>query len=146
MKCLPLTAVLLALVAVAGCKKTRTPDKYIFAEGFTGGAVVIYNVASAPALPVVDGMIVVEFPADGVLETSSAMEDGWAKDQYFRHQGAQLKALSEAAGSEEVLPGYTGQTGSCPSLQTAFVGSKAQYDAMHSALETKLLGSVCKMK
>ena len=146
MKRLNLFAVLLALTAAAGGRKDRTPDKFVFAEGFTGGAVVIYGVASAPALPVVGGMQVLEFPADGVLQTSTAQQDGWAKDQYFRHQGSELKALREGAGSEEVFGGSSGSIGSCASVKNQYVGEPAKLEEMRKTMNAKLLGSVCKPK
>ncbi len=146
MKRLHLFAVLLALLPAAGCRKDRAPNKFVITEGFTGGAAVIYGVTGAPALPVVDGRRVLEIPADGVLQTSTAMEEGWAKDQFFRRQGADLKPLSEAAGSEEIFGGSTGSIGSCASVQNQYVGDPAKLSEMREAMDAKLLASSCKPK
>jgi hypothetical protein len=148
MKTFPFVVALVALTAVASCRKSRTPDKFVFAQDFKGGAAVVYGVTGAPPLPVVDGVRVIEVPGDGVLQTSSEQEDGSATDQYLQHQGSALRPLSVSSGAEEVYGGTTGSIGSCASVRSEYVGEgvRTKVGEMQSKLSAKLLGSVCKPK
>jgi len=62
---------------------TRHPVKYLIPDGYIGWVVVSYNEPTAPPLPIVKGEIVCKFPANGILRTSSLLEGGWAKDEFF---------------------------------------------------------------
>jgi hypothetical protein len=61
----------------------RHPVRYLIPDGYIGWVVVSYNEPTTPPLPVVKGEIVCKFPVGSVLRTSSALESGWAKDEFF---------------------------------------------------------------
>lgn len=61
----------------------RHPVKYLIPDRYIGWVVVLYDEPIAPPLPIVKGEIVCKFPADGILRTSSLLEGGWAKDEFF---------------------------------------------------------------
>lgn len=80
-------AILLALVAcpVACHKDTKQTLPAIFEvpAGFTGWAIVEYQVPNAPALPDDGGTRVARVPQAGLLKTSSSQEIGTVKNQFF---------------------------------------------------------------
>lgn len=144
------TRLVVTLIAVActlvGCRKERTPEKWVFAEGFEGEAAVLYGVPSAPALPRDGGMWRIEVPADGIVRTSTRMEEGWAKDEYFRRQGDKLVPLAELAPGGKgsgVFGGATGTVYGCEPIHTLFVGDSAKQVEMDAALKKKL-EPICK--
>ena len=52
-------------------------ETYFVPSGFEGPVLVIYDQASAPALPIVNGGRRLDIPASGVLVTSSSRSEGW---------------------------------------------------------------------
>jgi len=52
-------------------------------EGFVGWVRIDYEVQGAPELPIEDGYRLYLIPSSGHLETSSAIESGWASDEYY---------------------------------------------------------------
>lgn len=58
-------------------------------QEYSGWVMIEYNVADAPPLPVEDGAQQIRIPVDGLLKTSTPLEIGWRKDQFFwvDHQG-----------------------------------------------------------
>jgi hypothetical protein len=62
----------------------RATMQYYLPEGFSGWVSVTYRIPDAPPLEKKDGKYQVFIPEDGILETSTALHDGWGKDEYFR--------------------------------------------------------------
>lgn len=69
------------------------PERHIVPEGFTGWAVVHYGVEGAPPLREDDGAQIVEYPADGRLETSTPAPN----DEGFLHRGYYLRTADGLA-------------------------------------------------
>jgi hypothetical protein len=65
----------------------RTNRDYLLPADFEGWVTVIHQVPDAPALKVKDGVLQVEIPADGIVRTSSKLEQGWGRNQFFRKSG-----------------------------------------------------------
>lgn len=85
-----LGTLVLCFLAVAGCeaiwtllRDDRRPNRYLIPDGFVGWVRIDYEVEWASGLPVEDGFRVYRIPPSGLLETSSAVESGWASDEYY---------------------------------------------------------------
>ena len=105
------------------------PDRYI------GWVVVSYHEPTAPPVPIAKGEIVYKFPADGILRTSSTLEDGWATDQFFYYSGdGSLRRLGDTGwgGGGIIWDGsvsFEQPSEGVPKQfdQTYFVGSEEQF-------------------
>lgn len=76
-------AVGIFIVLIAGCYRSRTPSVYEVPEGFKGWVLIRVERPECPPIPFENGKLVFRIPASGVLCTSSALEIGWAKDEYY---------------------------------------------------------------
>ena len=73
----------------------RHPTTYLIPNGYIGWVEIQYDV-DAPPLPISDGKYICRIPANGSLRTASALENGWAKDEYFYYLGdGSLEPLRE---------------------------------------------------
>ncbi len=61
----------------------RHPMRYLIPSGYVGWVAVQYGEITAPALPLENGTFVCRFVSTGLVETSTTLEEGWAKDEYF---------------------------------------------------------------
>jgi hypothetical protein len=95
-------AVLLAVVVAhgSGCEQQRRPSRYLIPDGYVGWATIEFKVSGTPALPIEDGFYLVKFPPSGLLKTSSAIEYGVAKDEYYYYSGTKRRPLKETGWSE----------------------------------------------
>jgi hypothetical protein len=66
-----------------GAPIARHSARFLIPADFVGWVEVNYGARNMPALQIEDGVLIFRIPSDGVLATSSALEEGWAKDQYF---------------------------------------------------------------
>jgi hypothetical protein len=60
----------------------RHPVEYLIPAGYVGW-VKIKHGEDAEALKMFNGKYICQIPPEGVLYTSSQLEDGWARDEYF---------------------------------------------------------------
>ena len=75
-------ALLLSFLMLAACEKRRTPERHLIPASYEGVVITIYEQQGFAELPMKDGFRVYEYPADGILITSSSQpEDGWASDE-----------------------------------------------------------------
>jgi hypothetical protein len=65
-----------------GAPIARYPTRYLVPDGYVGWIEVRYGEKNAPELPLVDGAFLCKVPGDGIVNTSSVIQDGWAKDEY----------------------------------------------------------------
>ncbi len=65
----------------------RQARYYYIPEGYTGWVTVKYEKEGQPPLKEVDGTWELRIPASGVLETSSSLGSGWARDEFFWTDG-----------------------------------------------------------
>jgi len=61
--------------------------RFLIPEAYNGWVRVEFEVVGAPALPVEGGQLVLRIPPSGLLETSSAEQYGWVKENYQTHLG-----------------------------------------------------------
>jgi hypothetical protein len=77
----------------------RPSHHFHFPAGFKGWVTVKFEKSGAPELPLTDGALQFKIPDSGILETSTKLKDGWAKDHFY---------LNDASGkSEEVARAET---------------------------------------
>jgi Family of unknown function (DUF6843) len=128
-----------------GAPIARHPIRFLIPKAYIGWIKVEYG-RNAPPLEMLNGKYICRIPASGVLTTSSPLEEGWAKDEYFYYS---------EDGSTEVLPdtGWGGGgmiwagsvTGDSPSArqftQTFYVGREDQYHRNERQPTSQSLGN-----
>lgn len=65
----------------------RTSRYYYLPKGFHGWVTIKFEKEGAPPLEIKDGAYQIYIPPDGILETSSRLESGWARDEFFFTDG-----------------------------------------------------------
>jgi hypothetical protein len=79
-----------------GATLARHPIKFFIPEGYVGPAEIHYGDPNAPSMPLQNGTVICRIPESGILRTSSLIEDGWAKDEYFYYSATgSLRPLRE---------------------------------------------------
>jgi hypothetical protein len=128
-----------------GAVTARHPTIFLIPKGYIGWIKIEYGRNALP-LEMSAGKYICRIPASGVLATSSPLEEGWAKDEYFYYS---------EDGSTEVLPdtgwGRGGMiwaasvSGISPTAkqftQTFYVGREDQYHRNESHQTTQYLGN-----
>jgi hypothetical protein len=77
-----LTALSLILL-LSACGKRRAACIYEIPEGFSGWVLIVFEQTNSPPLPTRDGKLVFRICDHGQLSTSSTLQYGWAKDEYY---------------------------------------------------------------
>jgi hypothetical protein len=60
----------------------RHPTKFLIPQGYVGWVKIEHGESGSP-FEMSNGAYICRIPASGILKTSSSLEDGWAKDEYF---------------------------------------------------------------
>jgi Family of unknown function (DUF6843) len=103
--------VFLFLVLLNGCigeNQKRTPYRYLIPSGYVGWVEVRFGFAGEPELPIHEGFRIVRFSKEGILKTSSRLENGWAKDEYYYYDGEEKKKLSDGYKTGMINAGSSG--------------------------------------
>src|SRR2546429_9618871 len=80
----------------ANCQgQQRRPSRYLIPEGYVGWVRIDFNIKDAPSLSVEDGYYLFKFPPSGRIQTSSDMEYGAAKDEFYYYSGDTRHLLKE---------------------------------------------------
>ena len=61
----------------------RRPSLFLLPEGYEGWVRIDFGVKTAPALSIENGYYSFKFPQTGLIQTSSAFEEGYAEDKYY---------------------------------------------------------------
>lgn len=129
----------LAILAFNGCcSPPRTPNKYILPEGYVGWVEIVHDVPHARPLPVEDGYLVVRFPGSGVLETSSPLQNGCARDVYYYATDGGLSPIGSTGlwGNTMIRGGYTGASQASGGVKRTyggfFVGTREQLENLEN--------------
>jgi hypothetical protein len=127
-----------------GSPISRHPTTFLIPDGYVGWVEVKYGENGALPLQEDKGKYTCRIPESGLLNTSSALEAGWAKDQYFYYSRdgsvRQLRETGWGAGGT-IWAGSTEweQTadGSKPSriAEYFYVGAEQQYHRAVAANE-----------
>lgn len=126
----PLLLVATISLLTTSCN-TRRPDLFLIPAGFKGWAKVQFQVASAPALPVENGHWLLRLDGKGHLRTSSMLEGGVAKDEYFyvANGGRTSLRKTESCQGGSIWGVATGSDpiSSRADTEWFFVGSEREY-------------------
>jgi hypothetical protein len=110
--------------------------KFLIPDGYVGLIEVKYGENNTPALPIKNGTFICRIPDSGLLRTSSPLEDGWAKDEYFYYsKDGSMHALKDTGwGLGGMIWGGSAQwqqapIGSKPAqvAQFFYVGTEERY-------------------
>jgi hypothetical protein len=124
-----------------GAPIARHPDKFLIPENYVGWIEVKYGETNSPALQMNNRILIYQIPDSGLLSTSSLLEGGWAKDEYFySSQDGSLHSLKETGwGDGGMVWGNTNEweaspDGSMPKQVAAYfyVGTEEQYHRAES--------------
>jgi hypothetical protein len=131
-----LICVLLCAACLVNCRSElrRHPCRYLIPEGYVGWVKIEYEVSNAPPLALDNGVYVYNIPPNGVLKTSSSVEEGWAKDEYLYVAGDHTYPLLSTLSGEGGLiwGGGYGETSIKGEVTERyghfFVGPEAEYE------------------
>lgn len=125
-----------AAISMGAPPLARHPTKFLMPEGYVGWVSVRFGEKDATALDVNNGTRICQVPDVGLLRTSSPVEKGWAKDEYFYYsQDGSLRSLRETGwGGGGMIWGNGTEwkqtsKGTSPTQVTAYfyVGTEEQY-------------------
>lgn len=132
---------ILICIAIAvicfGCtyQSTRRPSRYLIPDGYVGWVKVKFDVSGQPTLPIEEDHYLFVFPPSGVLATSSNIEYGWSKDQYYYYlDGNRQELLQTTWGKGGLIwGGTTGWSGKnyderTDVVQEFFVGTEDEFN------------------
>lgn len=132
-----LSLLMLTLLAMGSCSQNeprRQPVRYLIPDGYVGWIKINFREQNAAALPIEDGYSVARIPESGELKTSSDIEYGWAKDEYYYYSNdtAHLLKATGRGGGGLIWGGFNGkeENSNHEVLQTYlqfFVGTEDQY-------------------
>jgi hypothetical protein len=114
-----------------GAPIARHPTRFLIPKGYIGWVEIEYG-GHAPPLAMANGTYICQFPESGSVVTSSLLEEGWAKDEYFYYSGdGSIEGLPNTGwgGGGMIWSGSTGHDSSKPGLfiERFYVGKEDQY-------------------
>jgi hypothetical protein len=86
-------------------------NRFLIPEGYAGWLCVTFAAPGAPALPIEDGFHLVLFPADGGVVTSTAVEGGKMRDEFYYYVADRRSPFD---AGQSLGGGYTVSGGSNP--------------------------------
>jgi len=121
-----------------GPEIVRHATSFLIPDGYIGWVEIKYDQSNEPALKIVSGKYICRIPASGFLQTSSPLEGGWARDEYFYYaEDGSTHALINTgrgsggmiwAGATQFLDQTTdGSLSKEAKVQFFFVGTEEQY-------------------
>ena len=111
------------------CEPARQPSRYLIPDGYVGWVNIYFLVKDAPELPVEEGHYLFRISASGELRTSSRLEGGMAKDDYYYidTQGHRRKLESTGWGKGGMIwAEITGNDEKGMIFERFFVGTEEQ--------------------
>jgi hypothetical protein len=108
----------------------RPPERFLIPAGYTGWVRVEFRQKGAPPLPTEDGRRLLKVNAQGLLQTSSDLQPGHGKDDFFYYAGERRTPLSNAGvckgGMVWQIETMVDESTSTP-FTRFFVGTEDQY-------------------
>ena len=105
------------------------PSRYLIPEGYVGWIRADFDVKDAPPLPIEDGSYLIKFPVSGWLQTSTEMQYGAAKGEYYYYSGELRHSLKSTGwgGGGMIWGGFTGKrNGTEGSCEFEFIGTEEE--------------------
>ena len=127
----------------------RHPTRFLIPDSYIGWVEVDYGETNAPSLQMDGKTYVCRIPANGILDTSTPLEEGWAKDEYFYYSpDGSTRALKDTGwGQGGMIWGQADeweptQDASEPkrAAQYFYVGTEDQYHHAVSSTESHAPG------
>lgn len=129
-----------------GAPIARHPSKFLIPKDYVGWVEVKYGETNTPSLKIGNGTLICRIPSDGLLRTSSLLEEGWAKDEYFYYtQDGLIRELEETGwGRGGMIWGNGDEWQQTPSGSTQvqitsyfYVGTEQEYHRAVSRNESR---------
>jgi hypothetical protein len=123
----------------------RRPSHYLIPDGYVGWVRIEVEVPNASPVPIEEGHYIFKIPKSGLLQTSTSLEYGWARDQYFYYSDTGLTELNHTGWGKggriwgAVTGSGTDQAGVSSKYEQFFVGTEEQFK-VHAKEE--VIGSV----
>src|SRR4051812_46135484 len=128
-----MTRYLLTLLctSVVCAQQTRSPEVLEAPQLFRGWAVIVWDVAGYPALPRDGAKLVERLPNDGILMTSTPLESGAAKDEFYLiDDGGNRVENPTKVGRHHGTVGSYGEPGRARHFSEFFIGTPAEAKAV----------------
>ena len=115
----------------------RHPVRFLIPDGYVGWVKVRYSEHDATPLEMENGTFICRIPYSGVLSTSSQLEEGWAKDEYFyyREDGSVRPLKDTGWGQSGMIWGEKVESEQPPVrsepmqfAESFYVGTEEQFD------------------
>ncbi len=71
-------------------------SRFLIPDNYIGWVRIEFEVPGAPPLPKEAGEYVITIPANGILQTSSPEQYGWAHDHYYYYSGQSMRSLPDS--------------------------------------------------
>jgi uncharacterized protein DUF6843 len=111
-----------------GCSQVRRPNQVLVPDGYVGWIQIIYNVPDAPELSKENGSYIIKLPPSGRLKTSSRVEYGWARDEFYSYSGTRRTRLNVTGWGGGGMVWAGAIEGSSPNqAMVYFIGSEAMF-------------------
>jgi hypothetical protein len=132
--------ILICCFALLGCAKHHRNEAYEFPDGFHGWAVIVWGVPGHPRCPTNEGGIVVRFPTNGVIVTSTHLDLQAVREGAY-YLDATGHRLASQPNTAFVGNGFMYENKSRRGMDytQVFVGTKAEYFACPDAPQAKQL-------
>jgi hypothetical protein len=132
----------LMLVGCAHFAQHRRAEIYEFPEGFHGWAVIVWGAPGHPRSQTDHGKLIVRFPADGVVITSTKLELDSVRDgaYFFDSAGRRLSSQPAIAFAGNGFMHHDA-SGRDMDYTQVFVGTKAEFRATPDAPQVERLWS-----
>ncbi|WP_263357791.1 DUF6843 domain-containing protein [Acidicapsa ligni] len=122
-----------------GASTVRHPSRFLIPKGYVGWITIKHGREGAPSA-FSNGKYVYQIPVSGIFETSSAVEDGWAHDEYFYYtkNGPLEEVPSTGWGQGGLIWGETvgvttpGESRPKQMSEKFYVGTEEQFRANES--------------
>lgn len=111
------------------CEPARQPSRYLIPNGYVGWVNIYFEIKDAPALPVEEGRYLFKISPTGELSTSSRLEGGIAKDDYYYVDKQDRRRRLESSGWGEggmIWAEITGNDEKGMIFERFFVGTEEQ--------------------
>lgn len=108
----------------------RRSSRFLIPEQYRGWVTVEFEVQGTPPLPVEGGQYVLTIGSDGVLQTSSLEQYGWANDSYFFYSAAGVHQIPDAGPQSLIWGKINGEAANSAGkrkYEEFFVGSQEEF-------------------
>jgi uncharacterized protein DUF6843 len=127
-------AISVGMIDTAACQsKQRRPNRYLIPDGYVGWVRINYRIKEAPVLPIEDGHYLFKFPENGLINTSSEGEEGFASDEYYYYSDDTRRPIPSSTDNAMIWGGVAFGSKTVPGQEPTkyeefFVGTNEQFE------------------